>query len=79
MMNFVRFEFTDGSHMETTKHSDFPIQKMFFFFDNFEKEYRLNMIKIVNRNGKFYIGDKNINNVVVQKQVLHRKDYKCPT
>lgn len=78
-MNLVTFNFTDGSHMMTSKHSDFPIQKLFFFLDKKIGIHVFNRIKIEQKNGDFFVGEKQLKSVVVEKQVIHRKEYKCQT
>lgn len=76
-MNFVKFEFTDGSHMSTSKHSDFPIQKLFFFLDKMVGFHVFNSIKIERKKDGFFVGEKKLKSVIVEKQILHRKEYKC--
>lgn len=79
-MNIITFIFTDGSHTMTSKHSDFPVQKMIFFFDKkVEKDFTFNRILIKNKNGKFFINEKKIEKLVIEKQITHRKEFKCPT
>ena len=79
-MNFVTFEFTDGSHVITTKHSDFPVQKLIFFLDKkLDRHFFLNKIMIENKDGKFFIGKKQLMKLVIEKQIIHRKEFQCQT
>ena len=78
-MNYITFMLDDGSHIMTSKHSDFPVQKLIFYLDKKIGFHVFNKVKIDCKNGKFYIGKKKLTNVIIDKQIVRRKEYKCPT